>query len=269
MNKGDTVYSQHGHEYEYVSFIEDRHCVRPILLNDDDSEPYYGDPLFLKQVFTSPPYEKRDEKINELDKLIAEKSTELYKLNKELAEFQKNHKQRMEYFKKFKALKNIEDVLEGRITHLVKISGWDVQVLEFNDIVEMETRYTQGAIKLISLFGKSNGDLEYRLHDYTDGSGSSCRIIPCTSLEEANEEAWHFIQHKLDINFNINRIHMVNNYMGIVKKIGKEIPKDMLKLYYEDKLTRQNEFLNKEINEINQLNQNIQELQQKLNDLGE
>ena len=40
-------------------------------------------------------------------------------------------------------------------------------------------------MKLLSVLGSSDGKLDYRIHNYRDGSGSSETIIPCRSYAEA------------------------------------------------------------------------------------
>jgi len=51
-------------------------------------------------------------------------------------------------------------------------------------------------IKLVSLFGKSNGDLEYRLNTYSDGSGGWTTIHPFRTYEEAFEKFTEILKNK-------------------------------------------------------------------------
>jgi hypothetical protein len=46
-----------------------------------------------------------------------------------------------------------------------------------------ETKYE--ALKLCSVLGKSNGEIEYRIHHYSDGSGNSNEVFPFETREEA------------------------------------------------------------------------------------
>ena len=75
--------------------------------------------------------------------------------------------------------------LEGRITHTVE-HGYSYKIRGFSESLENNDRYDTD-IKLMTLYGKSNGDLEYRINQYCDGSGSSTSISPAQSFKEAKE----------------------------------------------------------------------------------
>lgn len=75
--------------------------------------------------------------------------------------------------------------MSGEITHFFDAQG--CAILTFDEAVtehDYHRRSIEG-LKLISLFGSSNGDLQYRLHNYSDGSGGSREVIPFTSYAEA------------------------------------------------------------------------------------
>lgn len=42
-------------------------------------------------------------------------------------------------------------------------------------------------LKLVTLFGDTKGNLEFRINQYMDGSGSYCECYPCLSREEADQ----------------------------------------------------------------------------------
>ena len=73
--------------------------------------------------------------------------------------------------------------LNGEITHLV-IDQYKYSIETLVDAVSPNDRYDDD-IKLITLFGRSKGDLEFRINGYSDGSGGSKTIIPCGSFQEA------------------------------------------------------------------------------------
>lgn len=80
--------------------------------------------------------------------------------------------------------------MAGQITHLF-VAGYSPEIISWaesskvHDIDSWHGRTKLEGIKLVSLMGKSDGDLSYRLHDYRDGSGSSKTIYPATSYEAA------------------------------------------------------------------------------------
>ncbi len=56
-------------------------------------------------------------------------------------------------------------------------------------------------IKLCSILGKSGGDIEYRIHQYSDGSGSSsAEVYPFETLEEAKDKIHSIASEKIEKN---------------------------------------------------------------------
>jgi hypothetical protein len=78
----------------------------------------------------------------------------------------------------------------GEITHMF-IGGYSPEIVDCQDsnkaydVDSWHSRIKLEGIKLVSLMGKSDGDLSYRLHDYRDGSGSSKEVFPARSYQEA------------------------------------------------------------------------------------
>jgi len=84
----------------------------------------------------------------------------------------------------------LKKVMSGQITH-VFVSGHSPEIFEWYgdngpyEIDRYHGRMELKGIKLLSLYGYSEGDLEYRLHTYRDGSGGSEQVWPTTSYQEA------------------------------------------------------------------------------------
>lgn len=84
----------------------------------------------------------------------------------------------------------LKKVVSGQITH-VYISGYSPAIFEWDggkQTYETERDYgreTIKGIKLLSVYGYADGDLEYRQHTYRDGSGGSEQVFPVTSYQEA------------------------------------------------------------------------------------
>lgn len=84
----------------------------------------------------------------------------------------------------------LKKVMSGQITHIF-VSGYSPEIYEWEggngnlDIDNYNGRSEVKGIKLLSLYGYSDGDLEYRLHTYRDGSGGSEQIWPTCSYDEA------------------------------------------------------------------------------------
>lgn len=84
----------------------------------------------------------------------------------------------------------LKKVMTGQVTH-VFVNSYSPAIFEWDggkEIYDIERDYgreTLKGIKLISVYGYSDGDLEYRLHTYRDGSGGSEQMFPVCSYEEA------------------------------------------------------------------------------------
>lgn len=87
-------------------------------------------------------------------------------------------------------LETLKNFMSGQITHLF-VSGYSPEIISWQDsnkVYDTDSFYHHArldGIKLVSLMGKSDGDLSYRLHEYRDGSGSSKTVYPATSYEAA------------------------------------------------------------------------------------
>lgn len=194
---GDIVYGHGGERAEYVCKTLDLHVVLPIY-EDEDGQEYRGDPNNWRECFASPPRAQYDEQIRSLQTdeqrisaQVAELRAERDQLNREMAA-RKKERERHEQ------LRHLDDFIAGRITHYV-ISDWAVDVLKFEDTVckgdDGRERWPK-QMRLLSLFGGSNGNLQWRLSSYSDGSdrngGQPC--IPCCSFDEALGHLKAFIE---------------------------------------------------------------------------
>lgn len=86
------------------------------------------------------------------------------------------------------ALTTLEDFVAGRITHVLRnVEYGECRIAEFNS--ESTSPDYPDDIKLLSLFGRSDGTLQWKIHDYYDCSGGARTIIPARGLEEARKLA--------------------------------------------------------------------------------
>ena len=104
----------------------------------------------------------------------------------EVQEVGKFHAERMEALQQYEGLQHLEDFILGKVTHYVVTERWQVpRIIDFDDT---EAEYARNREKrLLTLFGNSEGNLAWQLNRYADGSGGSTQVIPCRSLEEAQE----------------------------------------------------------------------------------
>lgn len=84
----------------------------------------------------------------------------------------------------------LKKVISGQITH-VFIAGYSPEIFQWQegnktyDIDTYHGRMQVDGIKLLSVYGYSDGNLTYRLHTYRDDSGGSNQVFPACSYAEA------------------------------------------------------------------------------------
>tara|TARA_R110001606_G_scaffold30344_3_gene93816 strand:+ start:2813 stop:3619 length:807 start_codon:yes stop_codon:yes gene_type:complete len=88
-------------------------------------------------------------------------------------------------------LATLNSFMAGEITHLF-VSGYSPEIIDWingdqsYDVDRWGGTLRLDGIKLVSLYGKSDGSLVYRLSEYRDGSGGCGKtILPANSYQEA------------------------------------------------------------------------------------
>ena len=160
---------------------------------DGDYAIEYGEMQHWREVFLTPPREVLEEKVKELSDERQRLYGQVHQLKHELSTLPKQHASLIEKIQKqVPALQRISDFLDGKITHYVihKSYDWD-QIGELTIAClsdrNGDARYERG-LKLLNLYGRSNGDLLWAVSQYYDDSGNTKhRVWPCMSEEEALE----------------------------------------------------------------------------------
>lgn len=182
FNKGDTVYNIEGQVGAYIASYGGKHLVAPEY-QYEDREPYWGEVEEWRDVFLSPPTVKLEAKVDELDKLITEKRAELKRINAELDQSGRRYQEQLKKLKQHQALQRIEDYIDGKFTHFLDV-GYGVKLISKEDALKSPDKYDLD-MKLLTLFGSTKGDLQWRINRWGDGSGGETNVYPCESEAEA------------------------------------------------------------------------------------
>jgi hypothetical protein len=165
-------------------------------------------------------------KISELHKKLNDASAKANLKAKALLDFVKNGKEEQ--------LETLRSFLAGEITHFFCTTSYNPRIVTWDEVYQLASHYDDNkveAIKLVSLYGRSNGDLSYRLHAYHDGSGGWDVVHPCKSYEEALKYAQDFLNNEAILYFEGKR------HLDIIKwqKIkGIVMPEEALQKYEEN-----------------------------------
>jgi hypothetical protein len=199
----DIYYLDNGRKCALVEKIPSGYVVRKIVGSqswEGELEEFFGETIVVEKVYKEAPQEvyaaEIEERVNRLEALtvkIQESSKQLRNLHAAMARSQKEAIDQLERLRKHDAFKRLEDFLAGKITHIVTKETYEsakVRHVSWLDDVESSFgRHRKVGVKLVSLFGRSNGDLEWRVNDYMDGSGSWATFMPFASEAEAVEYA--------------------------------------------------------------------------------
>lgn len=157
-------------------------------VQDEEGGPYDGELRIVQEsaLFEEPPKRTLDDEIAKLHETRTDLRRQIGELRQELRTFEDDADGRVSRLKQHKGLERLEDFLAGRITHYIAHTYGPPTIVAFEDTKNPDGDYQwRDATKLLTLFGRSNGDLEWRLNRYTDGSGFNTTAIPCTSHNEA------------------------------------------------------------------------------------
>lgn len=127
-------------------------------------------------------YDKRKKEIDSSLKVLEDR----YRISKSAIE------QKCQYLKKYidnvtlDSFNVLEKFLKGEIKYIV-VGGYHPRILDYNK-EEIDTSFGDRDLKLLTLFGKSDGTLVWGINRYKDGSGSDSKWYGiATNYEEAKE----------------------------------------------------------------------------------
>jgi len=134
------------------------------------------------------------------------------------------------------------DFITGNIKYLLIDTYGSLEIVEFDKSIIQHDYYGHfEAIKLLSVLGRSDGNLEYRLHQYSDGSGGSHIVTPFKDRESALQALKDKFFEKLSNCKN----GLSNDLIKTAEKYGIEIPKPNLDIWNAEKLRRINDNIKK------------------------
>lgn len=265
FNPGDSGYTVEGQAVTFIAKVGDGFCVRPIY-EDDEGEPYEdGNPIIVSRLYAKPPTEQRNQQIEDLDTKIRAKRDELAGLQTAVRVTEGEMRSRMTLIKRHKGLERLEDFLEGRITHFVFHEYGAPKILEFKEAIETkdEDRYAKVPLmKLLTLFGKANGELNWRMDSYSDGSGGSrYAAYPCCSIEEAHAKVKEILESLYEEARKDGRgLNYYDECAKVAAFVGAEIPADIRATHIERSLDNARTNLAKKEQEAQEFRDRIETL---------
>ena len=170
---------------------------------DEPPSTELGDPVIVYSLYKTPPIEKLDESMGKLSKEVGELRREKYDLESSIKNLKKNY---LEETKKTPVLNMLNLYLEGKANFVTMIPGeyWPKTEVRFGTIDEILMRndsYRQKDVKLVTLYGKKENGYEWRINEYSDGSGQDRQIAHFfETIEEAQACATKYLDDYLAAN---------------------------------------------------------------------
>lgn len=234
------LFDQAGDAVHLVRDLEGGGHLVQHLYDHGEYEPSLGPVVFVEHVYTHATMTIKHGGIERAQKEFDELTAKLCTLRKELHDAGFERSRIIDRLKQMPCLQNIEMLLDGKVTHVVKISAWhgSMEILEKDEL--REEKKTYGDFRMLSLIGKPRGtdswskgdapDFQFALSSYSDGSGSNDPCWPFTS----KEDAYAFAQDRVTNWASIVLPHHTNREdYGLslgksAQELGLNVPQDLL-----------------------------------------
>ena len=223
----------------------DQHIVQEIFVKEDGSEIPGGENFVVtslldervqtaKEVYLERDIKNLEDRKIKLDREVNslyDKSKQIEKENRITKAVEDSLTASVKSLEKKDSLKMLFDFLNGKIKYIVKLTYSSLELHRADKGIPFDTddgdRWHQ-KIKLVSLLGKSNGDLQFNLHQYSDGSGYS-RYSNVT-FYNSKKEALKYIKKQITEEVEIERISLKDykNYIGYGIKFSEEFKEKLM-----------------------------------------
>lgn len=254
---GKEYYTEDGYLVKFIALSDWDIIVRYVMKDDDDDDDernvisynYKNNPVIVNKLFSTPPTEIREQKIEELDKIIRDKQKMIYELEMKIRE----NKEQLEKFKHNDIIKLLTDF--ESCTYIVAIDSYHIPLIytieEFMEYIKEDkwnSSDTFGVIKIA--YGK------LKLERYNRD------IRTFSQYEEAYKFASEYF---ID---NIKNITINDNTIEIAKKYNYIIPQNKIIDYYNNLIKMEERELENRMSDTEIREKRIKHYQDKLKELS-
>ena len=194
-------YLSDGRKVVVISKVNNQETiVQEIFITEKGDEVASGEHFVVKSLHDEPVMSYQERKLKDVENATLKEieQRDRYMLeNRKAREELKGLKAIVASSKKLVELLPSQDLevfaqfVTGTIEYLV-VDDHDITppVKMIDEIISYDNYYRESSfdsIKLVSILGRSEGKLDYRIHNYSDGSGSSFSVTPFTNKKDAIE----------------------------------------------------------------------------------
>lgn len=205
----------------------------------NDSTPYAdGSMQIVERLFHTPPIDKKDARIAQLEQQIRNEEIRLVQIRKEIEGAQKGHTDLIKKLEQIPALQRIADMIDGKFTHCVIENNGEFFVKTFKEAMSGLEEYERGPglFKLICLYGNSNGDMLWKINKYRDGSGDWRHLEVCHSEEEARAALIAQVSERITKAIAQKHTWMLDRLIKSLERIGEKAPEEAVEMAAKAKI---------------------------------
>lgn len=249
---GAYLYNNHAQKGYLNGYTQDGEAIVEVMFKFETEQGWEELPAQIEvwsKWFTSPPVQVKAAEVEALLEKEREVKTRINQLEATERQARRSYDDRMRFLKTFPKLERLDDFLSGKFTHIVTWGWYKLEILKIDDFMK-----ERDGMRLLTLYGKTNGELNWMLGEYSDHSGGKQSCAPCFSYEEAikelqriSEERFTALRTTTEPNF---RTDTCRYSIEAYRKYGLNPPQDIvdiLKAEEERNLKKQQTEKRKEI----------------------
>jgi hypothetical protein len=234
VREGMTLYTRGGTQYEFDRILSDTEwLVYPLLEHptwDGEMEVYADDrPVIMPPglLFPKAPKPLVEKTVGEADNRLQDLNRQILAKRAELAQFEREEAERRLRIARHEGLARLDDWVSGKITHVVRLHRNEAhRVVPIADLADDDRYDRVKALKLLTLWGKTNGDLNWRLSAYSDGSGNDIEVVPFSSEDDALAHVKGLVESAWEA-FRAGDFTVLRQALLTVKAHGFSVPDDV------------------------------------------
>jgi hypothetical protein len=248
--------------------------VQEVFITESGDEVPSGERFVVKSLHDTPVISYKEKRVQDAEKTLETLSHTIKSANIKCNDAQARLKGISEILRTSERLLNIvgsaelktlSQFMTGSIEYLV----YDEYTIKppmkmIDEIINYDNsyygkRYT--GIKLLSLLGKSDGSLEYKIHAYHNGSGNVITVMPFCTIEEAHEHIKTLAEKRIKE----GRLNE-ESYKNCIE-MGIVFDKELIEKYKRDTAARKSKDLDGHIKELSKKKDIVNRLKSEIEDL--
>lgn len=263
MEQAKIKYTNDGKKVIVIGDLNSNEKIVQEIFVKDGKEIPSGDNFVAKVLHDTPILSWKEKNLKDIDekyeKIYKLKSAELESIEKECRLKIETAKAKLSFIKKCESkltkekLEQLINFISGDVSYIVKDDYGTMEIDEYDKSIATKDYGRFDSLRLVSVFGKTDGDICYKMNEYYDGSGSWKYIYPCKSQKEAMVLMKKIFNEKLQKGLNSHLLKTANKY-------NLKIPQHILSEYNN----KQQEAL---IIRLNEQKEQIKKIRQQIADL--